>query len=279
MAYPVFSGDMAALNQGFAAQEAAANQRRAANQNFLAALAAQAQQARTAQGDQANRLQMAQLQDATARERIQQEGSLGRQANSTNLLKVINDQNNELAKIENERNRLRVLEAQGNAQAGLERQKLEEEGRFRAEQLKNLLEIAKVNASARLAPPSVQVETLKQAQEAEMEDRAAAATASMLMDKANTDTRPWYRGSNAGSPDRVAEVAKTMTPEERMMVIYDPKDSKAPFKPRVSPLRVLQQRQVQVGPAAGDYRFPAPQPASTNSVYRVGQLYPEIFSR
>lgn len=244
--YPVFSGDMAALNQGFAAQEDAAIRARAANQNYLAALTGQYQQARTARGAQETALRQAEMANATQREQIRSSEGLGMRGldvqeslgtrgldlqsrdqaarNAAALLALSNQQARDLATIDNEGRRLSILASQGDRQAQLEadrlavmREQIQAQSELTREQLRSSEKIAAIT-SGRL-PPNVAIQTMRINEDIKAQNDLAAATAANALGQIKPDTSflPWSDNSV-----KAKDVWDRMPTEQQMLVNYNP---------------------------------------------------------
>lgn len=155
MAYrPLYSGDLAALNVAAADQERNAIAARSGNQAFLQGLARVALERRgqdvdssKAAADRENRLAIAQLLDATTRYSTDSNASTSRQRNANDLLASIQRNEQELARLMVERDKVAALERQGISRDQIERDKLAKATQQIAEELKNQLEIAKLQFS------------------------------------------------------------------------------------------------------------------------------------
>lgn len=214
--YPVFSGDMAALNQGFAAQEDAAIRARAANQNYLAALTGQYQQARTA-------MRGLDVQESLGTRGLDLQSRDQNARNAAALLALSNQQTRDLATIDNEGRRLSILASQGDRQAQLEadrlavmREQIQAQSTLTREQLRSAEKIAAIS-SGRL-PPNVAIQTMRINEDIKVQNDLAAATAANALGQIKPDTAFWSDNSV-----KAKDVWDRMTPEQQMLVNYDPK--------------------------------------------------------
>lgn len=221
MAYrPLYSGDLAGLNVAAADQERNANAARSGNQAFLQGLARVALERRgqdvdssKAAADRENRLAIAQLLDATTRYSTDANTSVGRQRNANDLLASIQRNEQELARLMVERDKVTALERQGISRDQTERDKLTKATQQIADELKNRLEIAKLQFSPDnlKVDPRVQNEILGQNAEIDDFNSRAASFADVL----NSRTKSSTLGFGGVTPE---DTFKTLTPEEAMLV-------------------------------------------------------------
>lgn len=227
--YPVFSGDMAALNQGFAAQEDAAIRARAANQNYLAALTGQYQQARTARGAQELGMRGLDVQESLGTRGLDLQSRDQNARNAAALLALSNQQTRDLAAIDNEGRRLSILASQGDRQAQLEadrlalmREQIQAQSTLTREQLRSAEKIAAIS-SGRL-PPNVAIQTMRINEDIKAQNDLAAATAARAQEGITVDTA-WFGNNSLKIKDvlsRAKDAWSGMTAEERMLVNYNP---------------------------------------------------------
>jgi hypothetical protein len=234
----VFSGDMAALNQGFAAQEDAAIRARAANQNYLATLAGQRQQARTARGAQELGMRGLDVQESLGTRGLDLQSRDQNARNAAALLALSNQQARDIAAIDNEGRRLSILASQGDRQAGLEadrlavmREQIQAQSTMTQQQLRSAEKIAAIS-SGRL-PPNVAIQTMRINEDIKAQNDLAAATAAKFQGQIKPDTAFW--GNNSVKAE---DLWKQMTPEQQMLVNYDPKatDPTKVFTAKTKPL-------------------------------------------
>ena len=229
--YPVFSGDMAALNQGFAAQEDAAIRARAANQNYLAALTGQYQQARTARGAQELGMRGLDIQESLGTRGLDLQSRDQNSRNVAALLALSNQQTRDLAAINNEGRRLSILASQGDRQAQLEadrlavmREQIQAQSALTREQLRSAEKIAAIT-SGRL-PPNVAIQTMRINEDIKAQNDLAAATAAKAQEGVTVDTSyPWQSNNSVKIKDvlsRAKDAWSGMTPEQQMLVNYNP---------------------------------------------------------
>lgn len=263
MAYrPLYSGDLAGLNVAAADQERNAIAARSGNQAFLQGLARVALERRgqdvdssKAAADRENRLAIAQLLDATTRYSTDANTSIGRQRNANDLLSSIQRNEQELARLMVERDKVTALERQGISRDQTERDKLAKATQQIADELKNQLEIAKLQFGPdnRKVDPRVQNEILGQNAEIEDFNNRASSFADVL----NARTKSSTLGFGGVTPE---DTFKTLTPEEAMLVQItdDPATKTRRFVPRMRmKLPGLNQQPTPV------------QPPQTNTVPRI----------
>lgn len=221
MAYrPLYSGDLAGLNVAAADQERNATAARSGNQAFLQGLAqvaaarsGQASQERMGAADRESRMAMAQLADATNRYSTDTNAALGRQRNANDLLSSIQRNEQALAQLMTERDRIAALERQGIATNQLDKDKLAKATQQIADELKNRLEIARLQFGPDnlKVDPRVQNEILGQNAEIDDFNSRAASFADVL----NSRTKSSTLGFGGVTPE---DTFKTLTPEEAMLV-------------------------------------------------------------
>lgn len=221
MAYrPLYSGDLAALNVAAADQERNAIAARSGNQAFLQGLARVALERRgqdvdssKAAADRENRLAIAQLLDATTRYSTDSNASTTRQRNANDLLSSIQRNEQELARLMVERDKVAALERQGLSRDQTERDKLAKATQQIAEELKNQLEIAKLQFSPDNRRLDARTANEIIAANAAIDDsnQQAAGLAEVLNSRIGK-TGSWYNRDNAD------DIFRGLTPEQAALV-------------------------------------------------------------
>lgn len=232
-----FSGDLAAINDAMASEEANRIRGRSANQSFLAALAGEStrrrgQDVEERMGQQRNQA----LFDTTALQTASQDRATAAQLDAARLLNA-----RELGRIAVDKERIAALERDGLRVDSREKARLEQAGKQAEATNRNLLAISLIQAMAnqgRMDPRTgtAMLEANLGIQERNQQAQAAAQTANLL-----AEDEPWW-----GKPSQ-SDYVKTLRgldPTQRDLVQLGPSG----FTPRL-----IQPMQPQAAQPGADY--------------------------